>query len=176
MRRFLAFALPLLVLTMALFQLILEALGQGVSLGRLSEGVVSALPGWVILGSWCLEALGLCCIYLLVGTGGSGPYWNGLMAGWIAWIFRGPLLVISVATLAGLPPGPWWSLTFRWWLLYTLCGLLLGLAARVADLSPAPAPAAAAPPAPVIPIVPVAPAAPEPPRPPQPDDVPEPPA
>jgi len=29
-------------------------------------------------------------------------------------------------TLAGLPPGPWWSMVLSWWVLYTLCGLLLG--------------------------------------------------
>lgn len=155
---------------MALFQLLLEALGQGISLASLSQGAASALPGWVILGSWCLEALGLCCIYLLVGAGGSGPYWNGLMAGWIAWVFRGPLLVISVVTLAGLPPGPWWSLTFRWWILYTLCGFLLGLSARVADLAPATAPTVTA-----TPMAP-APEATHEIRPHDVDDVPEPPA
>ena len=129
MRRFLFFSLPLLVLTMAVFQFALEAAHQTITpVGG------STLPGWVVLGTWFLEALGLCCLYLLIHAGGGGRWFNGLVTGWIAWVFRGPLLVISVATLGGLSPGPWWSLTFRWWILYTGCGLLLGAVAGVAEL------------------------------------------
>lgn len=146
LRRFLFFSLPLLLLTMAVFQFALEAFHQTIT----PAGALVGQPGWVVLGTWFLESLGLCCLYLLIhGAGGGGRFWNGLVTGWIAWVFRGPLLVISVVTLGGLPPTPWWALTFRWWLLYTGCGLLLGAVAGVAEL---PGGAAAVPPPAASPV------------------------
>ena len=135
LRRFLIFALPLLVLTMALFQFALEALGRAPDLSALSHSGASPLPGWVVLATWVLEAVGLAALYLLI-QGRSGRWLAGLLTGWIAWVFRGPLLVVTVAGLAGLPPGPWWGLVFSWWVLYTLCGLLLGSVAVAAGLQP----------------------------------------
>ncbi|HSG40242.1 MAG TPA: hypothetical protein VLE27_11435, partial [Thermoanaerobaculia bacterium] len=72
---------------------------------------------------------------MIQGRGGSRLV-SGLLAGWIAWVFRGPLLVVTVVSLAGLAPGPWWALVFSWWVLYTICGLLLGLVAVSAGLPP----------------------------------------
>ena len=46
------------------------------------------------------------------------------------------LLVVTVVGLAGLPPRPWWVLAFSWWILYTLCGLVLGGAASASRLQP----------------------------------------
>jgi hypothetical protein len=43
-----------------------------------------------------------------------------------------------VVTLAGQPAGPWWSMTFSWWVLYTICGLLLGVIAAASGLKPGP--------------------------------------
>lgn len=146
MKRFLIFALPLLVLTMALFHFALEAFGLTAGAPRLAglgaavtptPGILPVLPGlvpsWAILGTWCLEALGLAALFLLV-HGRPGASWaNGLLSGWIAWVFRGPLLVVSV-TGAGLPPGPWWAAALSWWVLYSLCGLLLGVLAEGSGL------------------------------------------
>jgi hypothetical protein len=131
LRRFLLLALPLLVLTMALFQFALEMLGLQVDASRLSSGGGVNLPGYVSLATWILEALGLTALFVLVQGRNTG--WSaGLLAGWIAWVFRGPLLVVSVVSLAGLSPRPWWALTLSWWVLYSLCGLLLsGVAAGV---------------------------------------------
>jgi hypothetical protein len=56
------------------------------------------------------------------------------LTGWIAWIFRGPLLVVAVVVLGGLPAGPWWGLAFGWWVLYSLCGLVLGGVAAATGL------------------------------------------
>ena len=125
MRRFLLFALPLLVLTMALFQFVLEVLGLDPDPAVLSAVTALQLPGWVTLGTWCLEALALTALFLLI-QGRDRTWSSGLMAGWIAWVFRGPLLVVSVVGLGGLPAVPWWTLILTWWVLYTLCGLLLG--------------------------------------------------
>lgn len=135
MRRFLLFALPLLVLTMALFQFAQEAFGLDPNPALLSPVTGVILPGWVTLGTWCLEALALTALFLLIQ--GHGRTWaSGLMAGWIAWVFRGPLLVVTVVGLGGLPAGPWWSLVLSWWVLYTLCGLLLGGLAAASRLQP----------------------------------------
>jgi hypothetical protein len=135
LRRFLIFALPLLVLAMALFHFGLEALGMAPDPGALSTARAPQLPAWVMLATWMLEAVGLSALFLLI-HGRSGRWLAGLLTGWIAWVFRGPLLVVTVAGLAGLPPGPWWSMAFSWWVLYTLCGLLLGALAAAAGLLP----------------------------------------
>jgi len=135
LKRFLLFALPLLILTMGLFRFAQEALGVAPDPAALSRFGAPALPGWVMLATWALEALGLAVLFLLI-QGRSGRLLAGLLTGWIAWVFRGPLLVVTVAGLAGLPPGPWWSMAFSWWVLYTLCGLLLGGAAAAAGLRP----------------------------------------
>jgi hypothetical protein len=114
LRRFLLLALPLLILTMALFQFAMEMLGLQVDPAELGGGI--ALPGYVSLATWTLEALGLSALFLLVHGRGWG-WTSGLLTGWIAWVFRGPLL-------------PWWLLVLSWWVLYSLCGLLLsGVAA-----------------------------------------------
>jgi hypothetical protein len=138
LRRFLLFALPLLVLAMALFHFGLEVLGVAPDPQALSRSGAARLPAGVMLATWVLEALGLSALFLLVygRNGRSGRWLAGLLTGWIAWVFRGPLLVVTVAGLAGLPPGPWWSLAFSWWILYTLCGLLLGAVAAAAGLLP----------------------------------------
>lgn len=136
MRRFVLFALPLLVLTMGLFRFAQEALKMAPDPALLSRAGVAGLPGWVTLATWLLEAVALSALFLMVQGRGGGRWLPGLLAGWIAWVFRGPLLVVTVVTLAGLPPGPWWSLAFSWWLLYTLCGLVLGVAAAAAHLPP----------------------------------------
>jgi hypothetical protein len=135
LKRFLFFALPLLVLAMALFQFGLEALDMAPDPEALSGVRPPALPGAVMLATWALESVGLATLFLLI-HGRSGRWLAGLLTGWIAWVFRGPLLVVTVAALAGLPPGPWWSLALTWWVLYTFCGLLLGAVAAAAGLMP----------------------------------------
>ena len=135
LRRFLIFALPLLVLTMALFSFVLESLGMAPDPAMLSRSGIPPLPGWVVLATWMLEAVGLAALFLLI-QGRSGRWMAGLLTGWIAWVFRGPLLVVTVAGLAGLPAGPWWAMAFSWWVLYTLCGLLVGAVAAAAGLLP----------------------------------------
>jgi len=135
LRRFLLLALPLLILTMGVFQFAMEMLGLQVDPSRLAPGGGIDLPGYVTLATWGLEALGLAALFLLIdgrSGGRNGGWTSGLLTGWIAWVFRGPLLVVAVVGLAGLSPRPWWSLTFSWWVLYSICGLLLsGVAAGV---------------------------------------------
>lgn len=121
---------------MALFHFTLEALGRAPDPTVLSLSGGGSLPGWVALATWALEALALSALFVLVYSRSGLRLLSGLLAGWIAWVFRGPLLVITVVGLAGLPAGPWWGLAFSWWILYSLCGLLLGGAAAAAGLQP----------------------------------------
>ncbi|HEX2641919.1 MAG TPA: hypothetical protein VHU81_02925 [Thermoanaerobaculia bacterium] len=129
MRRFLLLAIPLLVLTMALFHFVQEMAGTAPDAVRLARGAGITLPGWVMLGTWCLEAMGLTALFLLIyrreSPEGRGGWLAGILTGWIAWVFRGPLLVVAAVGLGGLPAGPWWSLAFSWWILYTVCGVVL---------------------------------------------------
>ena len=121
------------MVTMGLFQFGLEMFRLEVDPGTLAPGGGVDLPGWVRLATWALEALALSTLFVLVHGRGWGGV-SGLLTGWIAWVFRGPLLVVTVAGHAGLTPGPWWSLAFRWWILYSLCGLLLGVIASLTHL------------------------------------------
>lgn len=136
LRRFLLLSLPLLILAMALFHFALEALGKIPNPHTISAAGARVLPPWVPLVTWTLESLGLSALFLLIYGRNSVRWLSGLLAGWIAWVFRGPLLVVSVVGIAGLPPSPWWSMAFQWWVLYTICGLLLGGAAAAAGLQP----------------------------------------
>jgi hypothetical protein len=133
LRRFLLFSIPLLIVTMGLFQLGLEMFRLEVDPSALAPGGGVDLPGWVRLATWALESLALSTLFVLVQGRGWG-WVSGLLTGWIAWVFRGPLLVITVAGYAGLPSAPWWLLVFRWWVLYSLCGLLLGVIASLTHL------------------------------------------
>jgi hypothetical protein len=135
--RFLAIALPAVLLLMALWSFATEQLELGPDTGALAGyGVARSDPPPAIasLGAWLLEALGLVALFLLI-QGRSGAWWlDGLVTGWIAWLFRGPLMVLTMTALTRLPRAPFWSLAVRWWLLYPLCGLLVAGVARRVDL------------------------------------------
>ena len=84
-----------------------------------------------------LEAVALTALFLLVQA--REVWWlDGLLAGCLAWVFRGPLLVVTLVAAAGVRPGPWWTLSLYWLILYALCGLLLGALAQTAARSPQP--------------------------------------
>src|SRR6185436_8844544 len=101
LRRFLIFSIPLLILAMALFHFALEALGRAPDPTVLSPADGRDLPGWVALATWGLEALSLSALFLLVYSRNGLRWLSGLLTGWIAWVFRGPLLVVTVVGLAG---------------------------------------------------------------------------
>jgi hypothetical protein len=124
LKRFVFLAIPALMLVMALFHFGLEMVHLDLA------GALSAKPGaptaWLVAATWFLEALALTAFFLLLeGRAGDNRWLTGVLAGWIAWVFRGPLLVVSVATLAALPVRPWWNLALSWWVAYTVCGLVL---------------------------------------------------
>ena len=133
MKRFLLFALPLLLVLFALFNLGLELAGYEPELGPLVgwRAGTFGLPGGWVLATWALEALALSALYLLIVGPGPPRFASGLLAGWIAWVFRGPLLVITAVGYGGMPHAPWWRLSLRWLLLYTLAGVVLGALGRL---------------------------------------------
>jgi hypothetical protein len=86
-------------------------------------------PRWRFAG-WGVEAAALAALFLLV-QGRGGAWWmDGLVSAWVAWIFRGPVFVLTVAAWSRLPTGLWWQLSLRWFLLYSLCGITLAFVAR----------------------------------------------
>ncbi len=113
MLRFLALALPLALLLLALGAATFETLGWAPDPAPLAARGVARpeglSPAHRLLG-WGLEALGLVALVLLL-YGRTGAWWlDGITAGAIAWIFRGPMLVLAVAAMTRLPTEPFWQL------------------------------------------------------------------
>lgn len=141
--RFTAYAIPLLILLLALFGVVVEVLDLEPARGavvRLGVFEQARMPASFALVAWTMEACGLLALYLIV-QGRSGAWWlDGVTAGWLAWVFRGPLLVVTVTVATRQPQEAWWRIAFGWWVLYTVCGLAMaalyrslevdGLAAR----------------------------------------------
>jgi hypothetical protein len=135
LRRFLLLALPLLLLLIALFNLGVEVLGLAAGMGPLVgwKPGRAGIPGAYVVGAWALEAVALAALFLLIDGRGGWLLVNGLAAAWIAWVFRGPLLVLTAAG-AGGPAIDWWPLAWRWFGLYTAAGVTLAVTARLAGL------------------------------------------
>lgn len=139
MLRFIAYAVPLLILLLALFGFTVELLDAEPRKGsviRLALFEQPRVPGQLVIGTWLVEASGLIALFLLA-QGRFGTWWlDGLVAGWVAWVFRGPLLVITIVVAARQAQDPWWKLAFGWWVLYSVCGLSLAILARRSGLAP----------------------------------------
>ena len=133
MIRFVTYAFPLILLLLALFGFVVEVLDLEPRSGaviRLALFEQPRVPGAVVLGAWIMETCGLLALFLLA-QGRCGAWWlDGLVAGWLAWVFRGPLLVLTVVVAARQPQDPWWDIAFGWWILYSICGLALAILAR----------------------------------------------
>jgi hypothetical protein len=130
--RFLLFGLVVLLLLQAGFAVAGDSFGFAPEARSLSGRLHAPepVPASVQVAAWLLEATALLALFLLI-QGRSGAWWlDGLATGWIAWIFRGPLLVFAVVAYARLPREPWWGLAFHWLALYSLCGLAIALLAR----------------------------------------------
>jgi hypothetical protein len=128
--RFVVYALPLLMLLLATFGFVVDLLELEPHAGsviRLAFFEQPRVPAPVVLGAWSMEACGLLALFLLA-QGRCGSWWlDGLVAGWVGWVFRGPLLVVTLVVAARQPQDPWWQIAFGWWILYSICGLALGL-------------------------------------------------
>ncbi|MEM8993562.1 MAG: hypothetical protein AAGF23_02095 [Acidobacteriota bacterium] len=139
MLRFLSAALPLTIIMLATFGVLaglLDLEPRDGSVIRLALWEQPQVPASVVLGAWLMEACGLLALFLVV-QGRCGAWWlDGLVAGWLAWVFRGPLLVLTVVVATRQPQEPWWQLAFAWWVLYSLIGLSLALLGDASDAEP----------------------------------------
>ena len=132
MGRFLSLSLPLLVGMMGLFALWL-AWGLAPStaeLARLGLERSEPLPLHIAAGGWVIESLALTALFLLIQGRSGGWLLDGLVTGLIGWIFRGPLMVLSLVGMSRLGADPWWPMALRWLLLYLACGVALSIVAR----------------------------------------------
>jgi len=136
LRRFLLIAFPLLLLLIALFNLGAEVFGAATGMGPLVgwKPGQAGVPGAYVLGTWALEAVALTALFLLIDGRGGWHLTNALAAVWIAWVFRGPLLVLTAAGAGGPAATDWWPLAWRWFGLYTAAGIILAIAARLTGL------------------------------------------
>ncbi|MEM9554858.1 MAG: hypothetical protein AAGC60_11405 [Acidobacteriota bacterium] len=141
MLRFLGFAFPTLLLLLAFFGVAIEALDLEPRQGAVIRLAVLDLPSVapsVVLAAWVMEACGLIALFL-VTQGRLGAWWlDGLAAGWLAWVFRGPVSVVTIVVATRQPQDAWWQIAFGWWLLYSLCGLTLAVLARSLATTPPP--------------------------------------
>ncbi|HSM50532.1 MAG TPA: hypothetical protein VLA75_03950, partial [Thermoanaerobaculia bacterium] len=105
MPRFLLLAFLVLLLGLGLAPFAVSALGLAPSSAPLAWAGVAAgrLPGPLQVGAWALDALALLVLVLLFRGRGGGWFFEGLAAGLLAWVFRGPLTMLSVVALAQLP-------------------------------------------------------------------------
>lgn len=112
MVRFLALAVPVALLVLAVVEAGALALGVGPDLTPLAARAVARvepLPPVLQAAIVAFEAVALVALYLLVEGRSGSPLVDGLVAGTAAWLFRGPLLVASVALMTRLPIAPFWQ-------------------------------------------------------------------
>ena len=113
MSRFLVLAIPLALLVLMAGASLVDAAGWGPDLSPLAARGVArpdGAPLRITLVSGLLEATALVALTLLL-AGRTARWWSdGLACGLVAWIFRGPLLVLAVSALTRLPVAPFATL------------------------------------------------------------------
>lgn len=133
MPRFLLLAAPLLLLVFAVGSAALAFCGLAPDLAPLAASGLArteGLPATVQWAAWAFEGLALLALFLLV-WGRTRRWWlDGLAAGAAAWTFRGPLLVLAVASLSRLPVAPFWQLARGALVLDLVAALALALLAE----------------------------------------------
>jgi hypothetical protein len=136
-KRFLALAIPVALLVLALCGAGASAMGLAPDTHPLDErgiGRPEPLGPAVAIAGLAFEATALVALFLLVhGRTGSLVY-DGLAAGVAAWLFRGPLLVLAIAELTRLPVAPFWQLARVALVALPTAGLAVGTIARASGL------------------------------------------
>lgn len=126
MIRFSFFVFPLLVLILGLSSYVLSSLGM-----IAANQIIDRFPPALLLASFCLEACGLLALFLLIERRSSRWWLDGLLAGWVAWIFRGPLLVMILVMVARQNQDIWWTMVLSWFITYSSCGLVMASVYRL---------------------------------------------
>jgi len=131
--RFLALAVPTALLVLAAVAAAAATFGFAPDLGPLAaRGVARPIPlapSLVALGT-LFEAVALVALFLLIEGRSGSTLLDGLAAGVAAWLFRGPLLVLAVASLTRLPTAPFWQLARASLIALPAAGLAIGALAR----------------------------------------------
>jgi hypothetical protein len=131
--RFLALAIPAALLVLAAVAAGAAALDLGPDTAPLAgRGVARTVPlplGLQVAGA-AFEAVALVSLFLLLEGRSGSSLVDGLAAGLAAWLFRGPLLVLAVATLTRLPIAPFWQLARVSLVALPAAGLVVGAIAR----------------------------------------------
>ncbi|MFN7942193.1 MAG: hypothetical protein U0X73_11380 [Thermoanaerobaculia bacterium] len=139
MLRFLALAVPALLLLLAFATFAATQLGlepDHSALARLGVARNVALPRAVMVAALAFESLALLAFYSVV-AGRTGAWWlDGLATGLLAWLFRGPLVVVTIATWTRLPTEIFWSQAKLWLVVYPLAGLLAAALGRRTGWTP----------------------------------------
>jgi len=133
MLRFLLLAVPLALLVLAVVAAGATALGLAPARAPLAaRGVArpAGLGAGLLATAWLYEAVALVALFVLVEGRLGSPALEGLAAGVAAWLFHGPLLVVTVASLTRLPTAPFWDVARQSLVAFTLAGLAVGLVAR----------------------------------------------
>jgi len=130
--RFLVLALPLALLVLALAPVVADLAGAGIDDGPLAaRGIARPIPLDLTTRALALgfEAFALVALYLLIEGRTASRVVDGAVAGFAAWIFRGPLLVLTVATLTRLPLATFWQAARVSLVALPLAGVAVGLVA-----------------------------------------------
>ena len=133
MTRFLALAIPLALLVFALGGMLLAAFGLAPDTTPLAARGIArpeGLPWTIDFAARALEAVGIVALTLLLSGRMAGWVLDGLTVGLVAWLFRGPLLVLGVAALTRIPVAPFWQLARGALVLDLVAGLVLAAFAR----------------------------------------------
>ena len=132
--RFLALAIPTALVVLVAIDAASAALGFGPDLQPLAARAVARVEPLspalqaAIAG---FEALALVALYLLVAGRSGSLVLDGLAAGVAAWLFRGPLVVATVALMTRLPTAPFWQAARLELLSLPAAGLAIGCVARL---------------------------------------------
>lgn len=133
--RFLALALPAALLVLAVAGPVAAVLGLGVDTEPLAVRGVARPDGLEIrhqAAALGFEATALTALFLLVEGRTRSPLVDGVLAGLAAWLFRGPLLVVTIAAMTRLPTEPFWQAARADLVALPVAGLVVGVCARIA--------------------------------------------
>ena len=131
MSRFILLALLVALLLLAVADVAARALVPPPAAELARAGLAAgSLPAPLRLGAWLLEAAALTVLVLLL-SGRTKTWWlEGMAAGLLAWVYRGPLALLSALAVARLPREPFWHEARTELVVLPLVGLVLGGLAR----------------------------------------------
>jgi len=132
--RFLALAIPTALVVLAAVDAGATAAGLGPDLAPLAARAVARIeplsPG-LQTAIVAFEATALVALFLLVEGRSGSLLADGVVAGFAAWLFRGPLLVASVALMTRLPTVPFWQVARIGLVSLPAAGFAVGMVARL---------------------------------------------